>query len=215
MASFQPLSGELRSQLETALRAVRDIVEPGASAALAQLDVAEPEPGVHLTPEQRALRRRLRAHGRSLGDRRQHNGAQEITRLVREVAYEHWHRMLFARYLAERGLLMWDASAAVTLAECHEMASDKTLQLGFNSGWALAGHLASRMLPQLFPSDSSVLALALAPEHQVGLERILASSPVLRRACTWYLRTFRTRKPFCSKYSRTMPSSMADMGGTT
>ena len=35
MASFQPLSGELRSQLEIALRSVRDIAEPGASAALA------------------------------------------------------------------------------------------------------------------------------------------------------------------------------------
>ncbi|HCN68770.1 MAG TPA: restriction endonuclease subunit M [Candidatus Accumulibacter sp.] len=176
-AGLHSLSAEQRSQLESALRSAREIAESGSSAALAHIGVGDAQPPAHLTEEQRTFRRGLRAHGRSIGDRRQHNGAQEITRLVREVAYEHWHRMLFARYLAERGLLMWDASAAVTLAECHEMASDKTLQLGFNSGWALAGRLASRMLPQLFPSDSSVLALALAPEHQVGLERILASLP--------------------------------------
>ena len=175
MANFQPLSGELRSKLEAALRLARDVAETGASAALAHLGVAETDPPAHLTEEQRALRRRLRAHGRSLGDRRVRNGTQEVQRLVREMAYEHWHRMLFARYLAEHSLLMWDAGAAVTLAECHEMASDKTQGLGFSSGWALAGSLAAKMLPQLFPADSAVLAVTLAPEHQLGLERILAS----------------------------------------
>lgn len=177
MASFQALSGELRSQLEVAIRSARDVAESGTSAALAHLGVAEAEAPPHLTEPQRALRRRLRAHGRSLGDRLHHNGSQEIPRLVREMAYEHWHRMLFARYLAEHGLLMWDAGAAVTLAECHEMAADTALALGFGSGWALAGHLASKMLPQLFPEDSAVLFAPLAPEHQLGLERILASLP--------------------------------------
>ncbi|MBI5907954.1 MAG: SAM-dependent DNA methyltransferase, partial [Burkholderiales bacterium] len=175
MASFYPLSGEQRSKLEAALRAARDVAEAGAAAALAHLSVAEADPSAHLTAEQQALRRRLRAHGRTLRDRRHRNRTQEVQRLVREMAYEHWHRMLFARYLAEHGLLMWDNAAAITLAECHEMASDKALGLGFSSGWALAGHLAAKMLPQLFPVDSAVLAVTLAPEHQLGLERILAS----------------------------------------
>lgn len=177
MASFQPLSGEQRSKLEAALRTARDVAEAGAAAALAHLSIADADPSAHLTAEQQALRRRLRAHGRTLGDRRHRNRTQEVQRLVREMAYEHWHRMLFARYLAEHGLLMWDNDAAITLAECHEMASDKALGLGFSSGWALAGHLAAKMLPQLFPVESAVLAVTLAPEHQLGLERILASLP--------------------------------------
>lgn len=172
-----PLSAELRSRLESASRSARDLAESGAIAALTHMGVGDAEAPVHLSDEQRVLRRRLRAHGRSIGDGRQPNGTQSVQRLVREVAYEHWHRMLFARYLAEHGLLMWDERAAVTLAECHEMAADKSLGLGVGSAWALAGSLASKMLPQLFPIDSPVLALSLAPEHQVGLERILAALP--------------------------------------
>ena len=52
----------------------------------------------------------------------------------------------------------------------------------------------------------------LALRHAgVWTRRSISSSPVFRRACTWYLRTWRTKNPFCSKNSRTMPSSMADM----
>ena len=52
-----------------------------------------------MTPAQRELRNRLRAHGRQLGDRRDdRRGVQGIDRLTTECAYEHWHRMLFARY---------------------------------------------------------------------------------------------------------------------
>jgi hypothetical protein len=34
-----------------------------------------------------------------------------VQHLVWEVAYEHWHRMLFARFLAENGLLLWEPGA--------------------------------------------------------------------------------------------------------
>ena len=177
MAEFKTLSVELRGRLESTLRSARDTAETGASAALAHLGVADVDPPSYLSESQRVLRRRLRAHGRVLGDQRQRNGAQQVQRLVWEMAYEHWHRMLFARYLAEHGLLMWDASAAVTLDECHEIAADKSTGAGFSSGWALAGQLASKMLPQLFTNDSPVLAVALSPEHQVGMERLLAGIP--------------------------------------
>ena len=51
----------------------------------------------HLTPEQSELRRRLRVRCRGLGSWQD---------LVRAVAYEQWHRMLFARFLAENDLLI-------------------------------------------------------------------------------------------------------------
>ena len=60
----------------------------------------------YLTDELKTLRRRLRAHGRALGDVKVADDTQGMQHLVWEVAYEHWHRMLFARFLAENGLLI-------------------------------------------------------------------------------------------------------------
>ena len=68
---------------------------------------AKPKPYDYLSEAERELRRRLRVHGRQLGDERKASGVQEIDRLLEEVAYEHWHRMLFARFLAENNLLMY------------------------------------------------------------------------------------------------------------
>jgi carboxypeptidase Taq len=42
----------------------------------------------------------------SLGDVMASDGSIEASRLVREIAYEHWHRALFARFLAENNLLI-------------------------------------------------------------------------------------------------------------
>lgn len=173
----QTLSSELRGQLETAVRAARVAAEAGAQSALLQLGVAEEEAPAHLNEPQRVLRRRLRAHARVLGDPLGADGSQAVQRLVWESAYEHWHRMLFARFLAERHLLIWEGGVSVTLDECHEMAGSSGATLGVRSGWELAGRLAERMLPQLFRSDSAVLALRFAPEHQQALERLLAGLP--------------------------------------
>ncbi len=79
--------------------------------------------------------------------------------------------MLFARFLAENGLLMHPDGVPLTLDECNELAHDE----GAADGWELAGRYASRMLPQIFRPDSPVLALKLAPEHQRALENRLAS----------------------------------------
>jgi hypothetical protein len=54
---MEPLAKPVRRQLENAVVAARDTAEEAAGAAL-----------MHLTDEERALRRRLRAHGRELGD---------------------------------------------------------------------------------------------------------------------------------------------------
>ena len=99
---MQVLEKILRNKLERAIKEAREVAEQGARAALEQLGVGEARPFEYLSEDQRKLRRKLRIHGRQLGDRRDPETAtQSIERLVEEVAYEHWHRMLFARFLAE------------------------------------------------------------------------------------------------------------------
>jgi len=169
---MQPLAKALRNDLEKTVKSARDIAESAAKACLEQLGVGEPAPFSHLSDDQKDLRRRLRAHGRQLGDYRSAKGEQEITRLLEEVAYEHWHRMLFARFLAENNLLMFDG-VAVTLGECAELAADE----GFANEWELAANLAGAMLPQIFRRDSVVLQLHFSPEHQRSLERLIADLP--------------------------------------
>jgi hypothetical protein len=117
----------------------------------------------------------LRAHARSLGDPL-HQGAQAITRLIGEIAYEHWHRMLFARFLAENELLMYEG-VAVTLEECDELAEEAAGLGEKASGWALAAKLASTMLPQVFRVGSPVFELTPAAEYQRELEGLLAGLP--------------------------------------
>ncbi len=174
---MQPLDKTLRNQLERAVKNARDTAETGARAALDQLGVADPTPAAHLSETERELRRRLRAHGRQLGDSLNGGKVQSMDRLVEEVAYEHWHRMLFARFLAENDLLMYpdpDEPVAITLEECEDLAADE----GAANGWELAARYAARMLPQIFRLDSPVFQLTLPPEHQQALERQVAGLPL-------------------------------------
>lgn len=173
---MQPLDRSSRNRLERTIKDARDIAETAARAAMEQLGVCEPSPYPHLNDSDRDLRRRLRAHGRQLGDRRKPNGDQATDRLMEKIAYEHWHRMLFARFLAENDLLMYpdpEGPMAVTLAECEDLAADE----GAANGWELAARFAARMLPQIFRLDSPVFELPLPPEHQQNLERLLADLP--------------------------------------
>ncbi|MGM0694841.1 MAG: Eco57I restriction-modification methylase domain-containing protein [Pseudomonadota bacterium] len=173
---MQPLDKTLRNRLDRTVRKARPVAEQAAEAALEQLGVGEETPPSYLNEDLRALRRRLRAHARSLGDPLK-EGAQAVTRLIGEIAYEHWHRMLFARFLAENELLMYDG-VAVTLEECEELAEEEAEQGQRTSGWALAARLASTMLPQVFRVDSPVFELTLAAEYQRELEELLAGLPV-------------------------------------
>jgi hypothetical protein len=174
---MQALEKALRNKLERTIKDARDIAEDAARAALEQLGVGEPKPYAHLSADEKELRRKLRTHGRQLGDLRQASKqTQETDRLVEEIAYEHWHRMLFARFLAENNLLMYpdpDDPVAVTLEECEDLAADE----GAANGWELAARFAARMLPQIFRLDSPVFQLTLPPEHQQNLERLLADLP--------------------------------------
>lgn len=175
----QPLAKAQRTQLENTVKAAREAAETGALAALSQLAVGEARVPAYLSEEQRALRRRLRAHSRALGDRKADDDSQSVQQLVWEVAYEHWHRMLFARFLAENGLLLWEPGAAVSLEDCEALAqeSDPAMNLGAKTKWALAAKLAARMLPQVFKPQSPVFELSFAPEHQRELEQLLAALP--------------------------------------
>ena len=165
------LDKKLRKQLETTVIKARDIAEQAAQEALTRLSVGDASAASYLDDEQRALRNRLRAHGRQLGDLRDaRTGQQETQHLCVEIAYEHWHRMLFARFLEQNHLLMYDPHTALTLEECQELAADE----GCANGWELAGKLASRMLPQVFRADSPALAVPLAFNHVRALEKLIA-----------------------------------------
>ena len=177
---MQPLDKTLRNQLEKTVREAREIAEDAARAALEQLGVCETAPFAHLSGEERDLRCSLRAHGRQLGDPLNGGKIQTMDRLAEEVAYEHWHRMLFARYLAENGLLMYwpendEDPIDIDLETCQGLLDDGEEQAG--SVWELAARYAARMLPQIFRPDSPVFRLTLPPEHQHKLERLLAGLP--------------------------------------
>lgn len=174
---MQPLDRTLRNKLERTIKEAREVTEDAARAALEQLGVGEAAPFTHLSEQDRELRRKLRVHGRQLGDSLNGGKIQTMDRLIEEAAYEHWHRMLFARFLAENNLLMYpdpDDPVAVTLEECEDLAADE----GAANGWELAARFAARMLPQIFRLDSPVFQLVLPPEHQQKLERLVADLPL-------------------------------------
>ncbi len=171
---MEPLSVDLRNRLAATIKAARRAGESGARSALDVLAVGAARAHASMSPAEQDLRRRLRAHGRQLGDGRDsETGEQKIDRLAHEVAYEHWHRMLFARFLAENDLLIEPESAvAVSLADCEELAREQG-----QDRWTLAGRFAELMLPRIFRSDDPALAVRLAPETRRELERLVEALP--------------------------------------
>ena len=115
-----PLDPTLRKTLEKRIVEARDASEEAARAAIQALAVHEREPYSSLTEDEKRLRRALRAKARQLGTRPE----TDLDPLVEECAYEQWHRMLFARFLAENSLLMHPdyEGVSVTLEECAELA---------------------------------------------------------------------------------------------
>lgn len=166
------LHTSLRNSLESTIKAARREAEAGARAALAYLGVAEAEPGSHLSPEQRKLRTRLRAHAAQLGDGQRGRAFTSLRRLEHETAYEHWHRMLFARFLAENELLLEPGGMAISLEEASELAAEEKMDL-----WAYAARCAQVMLPQVFRADDPVLAIELPREHRTAIERLVQDLP--------------------------------------
>jgi len=97
----------LRNQLARVIKEARRVGDEGAREAREALVVGRAEAYASVREDEHAPRRRLWAHGWQLGDRGDRwAGEQNIHRVGREVACEHWHRMVFARFLAENGLLL-------------------------------------------------------------------------------------------------------------
>ncbi|MCL5996399.1 MAG: BREX-1 system adenine-specific DNA-methyltransferase PglX [Chloroflexi bacterium] len=165
MAALIP---SLYPKVENTIIAAREAAERGARDALIRLDVdgLSSKPPAHLSPAETKLHQALRAKMKALG--------QKLDDLAPEIAYEQWHRMLFARFLAENHLLIHPDGIPVTLAECNELAAEE----GAPDGWSLAARYAARMLPQIFRVNDPVLQVTLAPEHRQRLEKLLADLPI-------------------------------------
>ena len=178
------LSREHRRSLENTIAQARAEAEAGAGKALQALAVGLREVPSHFSEAQKKLRIRLRAHGRALGDNflpspsgrvAGGEGTQTTDHLISEIAYEHWHRMLFARFLAESDLLMHPDGYPVSLQDCKTDAA--SFEPPARSEWEVAGHYASSMLPNVFRPDSPALALQLPLETEQALEALLARLP--------------------------------------
>ena len=167
------LSKEFRRLLENAVLKARVEAQRGAAAALESFGVADAKAPGHLDDAGKELRRRLRAHGRQVGDARRADESQEVEHLIHECAYEHWHRMLFARFLAENGFLIEPESGLdVDLDFCEERARETK-----SDKWEIAAGFAQWMLPGIFRPDDPVLQVRLPAESRNQLTALLASLP--------------------------------------
>lgn len=165
-----PLAPELRRDLEKAVVTARGLAEAAARSTLARLGVAEAEAPAGLPPDLRGLRTALRERAKALGGGVR---AEGIPLLVEEIAYEQWHRMLFARFLAENDLLLHPEGAPVSLADVRELAAEE----GERDPWVLAARYAAAMLPGIFRADDPANRVALAPEDRSRLEAVLEGLP--------------------------------------
>jgi len=165
------LDSELRNLLERAIIKARDAAESAARSVLTVLAVDQKEAPSVMSPEQRRLRNALRAKARQLGSGIMTDG---ISVLQEEIAYQQWHRMLFARFLAENNLLIHPTEkVSVTLQDCSELSAGE----GEPDLWGVAAKYASVMLPGIFRSDDPPVQIRLAPEGRMDLENILTSLP--------------------------------------
>jgi hypothetical protein len=166
------LTREQRRALENSIKTAREEAELAAAEALRGLRVPDAEAPAGFDPERRAQRNRLRAHARALDDKRAANGTQAITRLTEQAAYVQWHRLLFARFLVERGLLRDETGAPVSLTDCREIALDLSAD---EDEWSVASGFAAGMLPGVFPADDPVESLRLTRERGRELRNRLLS----------------------------------------
>jgi hypothetical protein len=171
------LPTNLRRQLETAIKQARKIAEGGARKALEALAVSEPDPYRHMDDAQRDLRRKLRAQAKQLGDAdsQTRRGAYEIKHLAEKLAYDQWHRLLFARFLLENNLLIYpEHGVSVSLDDCEELAPS----LGLKDAWAVAARFAAKELPEIFRADDPAGAVELPIEDRKPLIQFVTELPV-------------------------------------
>ena len=160
-----------RRALEKTVKYARLVAEEGAQDAIRRLGVADSKAPTYLNANEKDLRRRLRAHARALSDAFDRSDeTQETKRLVEAASYAHWHRMLFARFLAERGLLRSpEYDVPVSLDDCRELAEAE----GLTDPWIIAERYAASMLPAVFQIDDPVLSIKLDPVQTQKLHRLV------------------------------------------
>lgn len=164
------LTPQQRNTLESAVKQARKLSELGAFNALKAMAVNHPEPFAHMSTEQRALRNSLRSKARLLGDELPSNGAQRIDNLSYELAYETWHKMLFAKFLEANDLLIHTVSGVtVSMEDCEELAADE----GYLDKWDAAANYASKMLPAIFRTDDPLMQITYATDERIKLEGII------------------------------------------
>jgi hypothetical protein len=167
----------LRTKLETACKEAHAIAKTGSRKSLEALAVHEPDPYGYMNDAQCDLRRKLQAQARQLGDieSQPRRGAYEIKHLVEKLAYDQWHRLLFARFLLENNLLISpEHGVSVTLDDCEELAPS----LGLKDAWAVAARLAAKELPEIFRGDDSAGAVELPVENRNPLIQLVTALPV-------------------------------------
>ena len=163
------LTQQQRNTLESAIKQARRVSEAGAWNALMAFAVDNPEPFPHMNPEQRGLRNRLRSKARLLGDELPSSGYQKIDNLAYELAYEYWHKILFAKFLEANGLLMHPDGVPVSMDECEELAKEE----GYSDKWDIAASFASKMLPAIFRPEDPLMQISFSPDDRIKLEEIL------------------------------------------
>lgn len=161
------LDSTLRRQLERTVVSARSTAENAADKALKRLGMHQHEPPSTLSPDERTFRRELDAQKSQLSDYRA---------LVEQCAYEHWHRILFARFLAENELLIHPtAGVAVSLDDCED--AELQAEFGASDAYDLAARYAAQMLPAVFRPDDALLRVKLAPEDSIALESLVKGLP--------------------------------------
>ncbi|MFC2065261.1 Eco57I restriction-modification methylase domain-containing protein [Chloroflexota bacterium] len=178
------LPGELFSLLENKTLQARDAAEKAARNITAYFKVESGTWWGDKDNPQRNLWLRLRARARQLGYSIDEENEKDpvkrgLSLLVEEIAYEQWHRMLFARFLTENNLLMHPSGVAVSLQECEELAPEE----GEDDAWCLAARYASDMLPGIFKLEDPCAQVRLIPNDQHTLEIILLEIPALVFTC--------------------------------
>ncbi|QZT60281.1 Eco57I restriction-modification methylase domain-containing protein [Mycolicibacterium austroafricanum] len=159
------LSAAQRKLLSDTVAEARDVVEAACAQRIAALGVGTDRAPEALNEEERRLRGGLRARARQLGS---------IKVLGSEAAYEHWHRMLFTRYLADNNLLVDDHTGqSVTIDE----VADYAAELGEPDMWEVAARFGAAMLPGIFRQDDPLLQMRLPVETTQRLEGLLNSLP--------------------------------------
>ncbi len=170
------LSPEQRRLLDSTVQKARTAAEAAAADALRALAVDDTHRPGFLDEGQNELRLALRAKARQLGDDVTTRGA-DLTLLVRDVAYEQWHRLLFARFLERNGLLRHAEypDTPVSLDDCDELATSG--EIDEPDGWSVAARFAAQLLPGVFRLDDPAVRVRLSTEHRLALEQLLMTVP--------------------------------------